>query len=187
MVKKVTLDTLEVEEDDPPLRSDPSPVKTEQEERLKSVQWRPFLQVGIPLIVLSLFIAAGVLYRGVARQEEVAPAVKKAVQPSPPLPARVPAAQANDFTITLRDERGNDRVLICDLAFELNANQEAKFPANILEVRRIIYEILGKKAAPFLTDPEARRGLKEEIIAELSSMLGKGVIRTVYFTKYIII
>jgi len=87
----------------------------------------------------------------------------------------------NDFIVLLRDSNKKDRLLICDVAIELN--QGMKVPEEIAGLRKIIYKTLKELSG----SPEIGRKLKEAIKIRLNSFMGDEIIKSVYFTKFVLL
>ncbi|MBW2569457.1 MAG: flagellar basal body-associated FliL family protein [Deltaproteobacteria bacterium] len=87
----------------------------------------------------------------------------------------------NDFIVYLKDDRGKDRVLICDVVVELN--QKMELSQKKIELRKNIYNTL-KKLSGF---SEIKRELKEEIKSSLNKFMDDEIIKDVYFTKFVLL
>jgi len=87
----------------------------------------------------------------------------------------------NDFIVLLRDSNRKDRLLICDVAIELN--QGMKVSEEIAGLRKIIYKTLKELSG----SPEIGRKLKEAIKNRLNSFMGDEIIKSVYFTKFFVL
>lgn len=90
----------------------------------------------------------------------------------------------DNFTIDLRDDNGQYRVLVCDVAIVLNPDK--KISENKLEVRKNVYNALKNKGRYILTSSKAYSKIKKEMRDELDGLLGGGV-KEVYFTKFILL
>ena len=187
MVKKVTLDTLEIEEPEIPLPERTTPAG---EETNKIAAKRPaakWLWISA-LALVVLMIAGGVAYWRIGGGKTVVPRLpNQGALTAAPLPAGPATAQVNDFIITSTDNTGEYLVTVCDLTLELSAGQDALLRQNMLEVREIIYELLKKTRAASLREAGFRRGLKEEIRKSLGDLLGPDAITAVYFTKFVVL
>ncbi len=91
-----------------------------------------------------------------------------------------------DFIIDLKDTGGMSKILVCEVAIEISENQNTAKLANNKDVRKIIYLAAKGKSAVALRSLEERKRLKIEMITELEKMLGKGVIKNLYFINYLI-
>jgi len=83
--------------------------------------------------------------------------------------------------VDLKDEHGNYKVLVCDIALETSANAEI---SNGDVVRNVIYKTLKAKTIAGLTAATAKKVLKKELGAELDKALGGKIIKEVYFTRF---
>ncbi|MFB3925556.1 MAG: flagellar basal body-associated protein FliL [Syntrophales bacterium] len=89
------------------------------------------------------------------------------------------------FAIDLKDDRGNFKVLLCDIALELN--QGASITKEKTDIRRTIYRTLKSKNIDKLILPKAKKGLKKEIESELEKVLGGKIVKQVYFTRFTVL
>lgn len=186
MVKKVVLDTLEIEDADLLHKAETLPVTSEQTAPLKKAVSK---KAWISLLAASIFLSiALVSYRLLTVRKPEPLAEKKIARGGSLLStAGQPPINAAGFLVPLQDAQGKGRVLACDLAFELYVGQAARFRQNIVAVRKTIYEAVRQKQLSSLTQTDAKNALKEEINAALGKLLGKEVIRAIYFTKFFIL
>lgn len=186
MVKKVTLDTLEIEELEIPLPARTLPA--EEEYGRISARWLTSKWLWIAALVLVMFIAAGGVsywWKGAHKTALRLPGNEAPMAAS--LRQKPLTVEVNDFVITINDDRGKYLVMTCDLTFELSPGQDVILQRNIAEVRKIIYETLKKTSFVSPLAPEIRRGLKEEINKSVSGFWGRDGIKDIYFTKFVVI
>ena len=93
----------------------------------------------------------------------------------------------NDFIIAVKDDKGHNRLILCDLTFELKAGEGQRFLQKTMEVRNIIYGTLRKEMIASLMNPGARGRLKGEIHTEVNNLMGKDVVMDIHFTKFILL
>jgi len=74
-----------------------------------------------------------------------------------------------------------------DLTFELNTGQQGLFMGNMVRIRSSIYQMVSKKTVNVVLSPRSMNLLRDEIMTELEKYLGKGTIKNIYFTKYIVL
>lgn len=186
MVKKVALDTLEIEEQEIALPEKAAPV--EEAEVTSPARWRPPKRLWISALVFIILIIAGVVsYWLTGDKKSAHPLPGKGNTTAMPLKAGPPTAKVNDFIVTLKNDKGGYLVLSCDLTFELAAGQETAFQQNLVEVRRLIYEILQNTRHVPPSEPKIRNGLREEINKAVSGLLGQNTIKAIYFTKFVVL
>ncbi len=92
----------------------------------------------------------------------------------------------NDFFIEVRDDQGKARILHCGVVLDIDGNKQQDLSSRELEMRKVIFKILGSRSLAVLLRPEERKGLKKEISEELNRLLGPGAVREVNFEKYLI-
>jgi len=91
-----------------------------------------------------------------------------------------------DFMIDLKDNKGNNRVLLCDVAFDVVVDSGQENLEESENVRNIIYRIAQSRGAIALKSIEERKKLKKELAEQLDKMAGKTIVKNVYFLKYFI-
>jgi flagellar basal body-associated protein FliL len=146
---------------------------------------KPLFRI-ILIAVVFLGLTAGILIGFYQSTEEDAPAVqeKKAV-PAPPLPAAKPGAVFEGMVVDQKDEKGNIRIVFCDVALELeNPKTASAVFGDRVDVRNVIYDVLKKEPAQEGLSPEGRGRLKEKLKNELNRLLGENPVKDVYFTRY---
>lgn len=89
----------------------------------------------------------------------------------------------DSFIIDLSDEHGHYRVLVCDIAIEVDPGKG--IGENKAEVRKKTYNALKSKSA-FVLKTAGYNSMKKEMRDELNRILGGGI-REVYFTKFVIL
>ena len=186
MVKKVTLDTLEIEELEIPLPARTPPA--EEEYGKISGRWLTSKWLWVAALVLVMLIAAGGVSYWWKGAHKTAPGLPGNEAPLATSLQRKPlTAEVNDFVITTNDDRGKCLVMTCDLTFELSPGQDVILQQNIAEVRKIIYDTLKRKSIVFPLEPRIKSVLKEEINKSVSGFLGGDGIKNIYFTKFVVI
>ncbi len=87
----------------------------------------------------------------------------------------------NDFIIHIKGVHKKDRILLCDVVIELNRG--AKLPKDRAELRRIIYKTLKE----LLDLYGNRRKLKKEIKIRSNNFMDDEIIKSVYFTRFVLL
>ncbi|MEN6319165.1 MAG: flagellar basal body-associated FliL family protein [Syntrophaceae bacterium] len=182
MVRKVELDLLELDN----LQNPEGPQKEgEPEENRRG--WRRFTWLTRKKIIIAaiLFTFSGIV--GVSlllSPGKKASHVDYSTELAEIKPLYENSEILDNFTIDLRDDNGQYRVLVCDIAIVLNPDK--KISENKLEVRKKAYNALKNKGKYILTSSKAYRTIKKEMRDELDGLLGGGV-KEVYFTKFILL
>ena len=188
MAKKVALDKLDIEESVVSIHDEPPEViKTEEEEKAP-VRWfasRWFLLTCIAFVLVAS-IAGFLSWKMLSNKDTSGAARAKVTDPSL-LQENKNIEIVSDFLIPLRVDTGNQRMLKCDIAFELNPGQESIFKENIVGVRNSIYQTISKKTASVPLGPGGMKLLRGEIMADLTGILGKDIIKAVYFKSFIVL
>ena len=186
MVKKVTLDTLDIEETSVSIQEKPLEVKTE--EGKPPVRW--FVSRWLRLVCIAFVLLSCVV--GLSSWWILS---KKTGPPAPVVAVDRPSLSqhdkniefVNDFLIPLKTDHGSQRILMFDLAFELNTGQKSLFRENMVRVRNSIYQTVSKKTASIPLGPGGMKFIRGEIIAELGNVLGKDMIKAIYFTRFVVL
>jgi len=87
----------------------------------------------------------------------------------------------NDFIVHIKGVRKKDRILVCDVVIELNRG--AKLSKERVELRRIIYKTLKE----LLDLYGNRRRLKKEIKIRSNNFMDDEIIKSVYFTRFVLL
>ncbi len=189
MARKVKLDILENREE----RGDEQP----EEIRLSTLSEAsdnlpaPVVRAGKKWIVIGAvgvsvcLIAVGTLLFVMRGGKDTA-TVLQLKQPPVAMMKTIPRNISNfdNFVVDCRDGSGNLRVIMFALAVELAKPVNGDAIEDRVELRGAIYRLSKKKGVASLLSPEERRGLRNDIAAELDKQLGAGVVKTVYFTKF---
>jgi flagellar basal body-associated protein FliL len=187
MAKKVTLDTLDIEEASVPgSEEEPGPVKEPEEK--PPVRW--YRTTRFRVLCAAAVLLSGI---GISAYWWISPGKKQAPVPVAQRPA--PAALAgggnfemvNDFLVPLRTGKGRQKVAVFDLAFELHEGRQASFKENRVRIRSSIYQTVHQKTNDAMLGSGSMNALKNEIVAELEHYLGKDSIKKIYFTKYLVL
>lgn len=141
------------------------------------------LATGLSIIVfaafLSLWYVAVVSFR-TDRQEKKNAAPVEAV----PAPAGLPL---DNFFVEVQDEQGRERILRCNVILDIEGQERRALLTNEVAIRKKIYQVIGRRSAPILFTPEEKKRLKKDIADELNRLLGRNVIKDVYFDQYILL
>ncbi len=185
MANKVKLDILDVEETIASRADLPEFDSAKKAAFFKRFALRWYI---LSFLVIAALLSAGVFFYRWAGSEKAVNAgrVEKAVK-SAPLSLKASTVFLNDFLIALKDDKGNDRVLACDVAVELEAENYPEFLSNATDVRKIIYKTVENKSLAALLKPEGKGLIKSEIIAELAVLFGKNAVKSIYLTRFIVL
>jgi flagellar basal body-associated protein FliL len=199
MAKKAKLDVLDItinenREGEP---QDEEVLHTESDEKPidgvlpKLMKWirRPLAWILLVSVVV-LGSITGVLIHFLHREEVKAPIVQKQKAdqqiPAQSMKTMQPAPQITlfeGFVIDQKDDKGNIRMVFCDVALEQeNTKVASTLNGERLDVRNVIHMTLRREVAS--EGPEGRIRLKAELIKEINTLLGDRVVNNVYFTRY---
>ncbi len=101
-------------------------------------------------------------------------------------PIKVNNVYFKDFIIDLKDRTGKSKILMCDVVFDVSDSVKIAELENRSDIRNIIYSTTTAKNAVVLRSIEERKRLKQEMMQELNKILGDGIVKSVYFTNYVI-
>lgn len=89
------------------------------------------------------------------------------------------------MVVDQKDEKGNLRIVFCDVALELeNLKTASTIVGDRVDVRSVIFDVLKKEPAQEGLSPEGRGRLKEKLKNELNRLLVEDLVKKVYFTRY---
>jgi flagellar basal body-associated protein FliL len=186
MAKKVTLDTLDIEETSVSLREEPAGVKMEEDK--PPARWFSSIWLRISCIaLLMLFCVIGFSYWWISSKKPVPPASVQMVLGPSSFRGSQNVEFMNDFFIPLKVDKKDQRIMMFDLAFELNTGQQVLFMGNMVRIRSSIYQMVSNKTVNVALSPGSMNLLRDEITTELEKYLGKGTIKNIYFTRYIVL
>jgi flagellar basal body-associated protein FliL len=195
MAKKAKLDILEIAPEDPGGENQPDEATPEKvgedgssgeqtggDFRSMVIRWvrKPlFWIILISFTVLGL--TAGILISFYKSLEDAPAAQKKqAVSAN-----SQPGALYEGMVVDQKDEKGNIRIVFCDVALELdNSRKAGTIDGDRIDVRSVIYNVLKKEPAQEGLSPEGRGLLKEKLKNELKGLFGENPVKAVYFTRY---
>jgi flagellar basal body-associated protein FliL len=197
MAKKAKLDILEITIDENNLHDDMTLEKNEDkgidEKRagagiLSNVKgWVRKLHLWIILIsVVILGLIVGIIisvYEGMDVKGPVEQ--KKQAVAGIVAPAEGKMALLDGFVVDQKDEKGNIRIVFCDVALDL----EKPMPNPVVDsdradVRNVIYTFLKKETVKEGLSSEGRSHIKERLKNELNSLFGENLVKNIYFMRY---
>ncbi len=179
MVRKVKLDLLEIDPQEltrGEIGTDHEPVS--EEARPVGI-WARFGKIAVAGSLLFLIFSIGltVWYHSA---KKIKPRVSES--PAPAAFARDTLEHFGNFAIDYKDAQGNYKVLLCDVALELNPG--AKLVQETADTRKVIYRTLQAKTIETITVAKGKKALKKELEAELDKSMGGKVVKQVYFTRF---
>jgi flagellar basal body-associated protein FliL len=136
--------------------------------------------VGVTLLAVSLSSLGIYLWMQDKKTKEAA----RAKMQDPAIAGlKEPVAKLTGFMVNIKDSKGNQRILVCDIWLELGAGRQGKEIEDRIDVRNTIYTMAKSKSASTWVSPGERQSIKKEIYSRLNSLLGEGVVKTVYFVR----
>jgi len=88
------------------------------------------------------------------------------------------------FSVDLKDEYGNYRVLICDVALEMEQGREKAIKEKT-ELRKVVYRVIRANGVDVTRKSRKIIGrLLKDMENEANSILGQGAVKKAYFSKY---
>ncbi len=178
MVRKVKLDILEIDLQE--MRSadlaDERPAGSDSE-GTPGRGWGRYGKYLVAGSALFLALSVGITFwyqAGTKPARETAPPKEVAVSDG--------LRHFQNFAVDFRDGGGNYRVLLCDVALELNDGMN--IPGEETDVRKVIYRTLKGKSIESLTVAKGKKALKKELESELGKAVGANTVKQVYFTRF---
>jgi flagellar basal body-associated protein FliL len=198
MAKKAKLDILEIAPEEPggetqqdEATTEPARVDVFSEEQTggdfssKVIEWlrKPLFWV-ILISVAFLGLMAGILISYYQSLDADAPAEQKEkIVSATPSPDVKPGALIAGMVVDQRDEKGNIRILFCDVALDLENHKTGAIDSDRADVRGVIYAVLKKEPAQEALSSSGRGRLKEKLKNELNKLFGEDLVKSVYFTR----
>jgi flagellar basal body-associated protein FliL len=200
MAKKAKLDILDITPDEPGGEMQPEEATAEKgrddgssgeqtggDFSSKVIGWvrKPLFRI-ILIAVAFLGLTAGILVSYYQSMDRDAPAMQKTQAVSvTPFPEVKPVVLFEGMVVDQKDEKGNIRIVFCDIALELlNHKPAGAIDGDRVDVRIVIYDVLKKEPAREGLSQEGRGRLKEKLKNELNSLFGEDLVKSVYFTRY---
>jgi flagellar basal body-associated protein FliL len=156
--------------------------------RMSQLHWKSMLswKVLVPAGVAVALIAAGSVSYLLWRQKEAAQvAAEKAKQMAATVPV-VREAVFPDFSVDIKDARGQYRFLQCDITLEFQAGVELTEDRKA-EIRKVIYLAAQKKGQELIRSSDSGSRLKKQMHDELRNLLGEDALKDIYFTRYVLL
>jgi flagellar basal body-associated protein FliL len=152
------------------------------------LSWKSMLswKVLVPAGVAVAIVAAGAVSYLQFRQKEAAQvAAAKAKQMAAAVPV-VREAVFPDFSVDIKDARGQYRFLQCDITLEFQAGVELTEDRKV-EIRKVIYLAAQKKGQELIRVSDSGSRLKKEMHNELRNLLGEDALKDIYLTRYVLL
>lgn len=151
--------------------------------------WKSLLtwKVLVPASIAVVLIAAAAVSCVWIKQkesEQVAAEQKKWVAAA--AVTKVHEAIFSDFSIDLKDSQGRYRFLLCDVTLEFQSVVELTEDRKV-EIRKVIYLSAKKKGHELIRVPDSGDRFKKEMREELRDLLGEGMLKDIYITRYVLI
>jgi flagellar basal body-associated protein FliL len=179
MVRKVDIDILE-ELDIP--RTEVPHEGEEAAGKKRGWKWLTRKNLIVTAILSTLFCVIGVSLMIIpARNDSRIDSERELVEVRS-IPENI--ATLDNFIIDLTDERGNYRVLVCDITIVMNPDKDIS--ANKLDTRKKAYDALKIKGKYALISSKSYSIVRKEMRDELDRLLGGGI-KEVYFTKFMLL
>jgi flagellar basal body-associated protein FliL len=199
MAKKAKLDMLEIAPEEPVVLAPQDELAAEQVEaegssgeqtggdfRSKVLKWvrKPLLWI-ILISVTCLGLTAGILISFYQSMDADVPAIQKKQASTPHPEVKQGGALFEGMVVDQKDEKGNVRIVFCDVVLELeNQKTASTIDGDRVDVRSVIYAVLKREPAQEGLSPEGRGRIKEKLKNELKGLLGENPVKEVYFTRY---
>ena len=200
MAKKAKLDILEIAPEEPGGETQQDEMTAEKgrddgssgeqnggDFSSKVIGWvrKPLFWI-ILISVAFLGLTAGIVISFYQSMDgDVAAAQKRQAVSGTPVPEVKPGALFEGMVVDQKDEKGNIRIVFCDVALELqNRKTAGAIDGDRVDVRSVIYDVLKKEPAFEGLSPEGRGRLKEKLKNELNGLFGEDLVKGVYFTRY---
>ena len=195
MAKKAKLDILEISVDEDIAAAPPDQLTAEKEvepgsagtsfsSKMRAWAGKPLFWIILSTVVLLGSISGIFIWYNQGKDREAVVASKGQSTAESLSPGQEKTAILEGFVIDQKDEKGNIRIVLCDIALELERAQVTGAISDRIDVRNVVYSVLkGKKTEEGLL-PAGRDRLTTELLSEMKRLLGENTIKAVYFTRY---
>lgn len=146
------------------------------------LSWKIMVPAGVAVV---LIVAGSVSYLHFRKEEAAQMAAEKAKQMASAVPV-VHEAAFPDFSIDIKDARGQYRFLQCDITLEFQAGVELTEDRKE-DIRRVIYQAAQKKGPELIRVSDSGSRLKRELQGDLKNLLGEKALKDIYITRYVFI
>jgi flagellar basal body-associated protein FliL len=200
MAKKAKLDILEIAPEEPggeTPQEEATAVQVEDEGssgeqtggdfRSKVLKWvrKPLFWITL-ISFTGLGLTVGIVVSYYHSMDVDALAVQKKQAPSIAFqPGGKQGALFEGMVVDQKDEKGNIRIVFCDVVLELENHKAASaIDGDRIDVRSVIYDVLRREPAQEGLSPEGRGRMKEKLKNELKGLFGEKQVKEVYFMRY---
>ncbi|MCK9362268.1 MAG: flagellar basal body-associated FliL family protein [Syntrophales bacterium] len=195
MTKKVSLDTLDIEE--PTISTNERGLKEEEQPQKPPARWyrsRLFIISGAVFFVLVCTGLALFFFMGAPR-EASRPAPQAVSHGAAGAPGKVGVIgrpgiiveEVKDFLIPLKEGNRDIRILSMDLVLEMDSARQGLFQEKVVLIRGAIYKAVNGTAAEITRSKEGIEKVRAIIIDSLETLLGKGFVKNVWVTKFVVL
>jgi flagellar basal body-associated protein FliL len=93
----------------------------------------------------------------------------------------------DDFVVNVRDQKGDIRIVLCDLFVKLENPQVVLTEEERVKIREVIHAVLKRTSIDSNLLVEARNRIKIEIKEELDGLMGEKSAKNIYITRFEVI
>ncbi len=144
------------------------------------LSWKILVPAGV---VMALIVTGSVSYVLLRQREAAQTAAEKARQMASAVPV-VHEAVFPDFSIDIKDTRGQYRFLQCDITLEFQSAVEMTEDRKA-EIRKVIYLAARNKGQELIRVSDSGSRFKKEMRNDLRNLLGEGALKDIYITRYV--
>lgn len=144
--------------------------------------WKVLVPAGVVVVLLVAGSAAFLHHR---QKEAAQVAAEETRQAALAVPV-VQEAVFPDFSIDIKDARGQYRFLQCDITLEFQAGVELTEERKS-EIRRVIYGAAQKKGLDLIRVSDSGSRFKKAMHDDLRILLGEDTVKEIYITRYVFI
>lgn len=199
MAKKAKLDILEISTDEKGEGTPPDDVTLEKDgvvisgeertdgessSRIKAWLYKPLFWIILLSTLLLVSITGISIWFFYYDDDSKMPVMQEGQSiPGTSAPVKEKMVLFDNFVADLQDEKGNIRIVFCDIALEMEKVEVPDTLSGRVDVRNLIYTTLKRKKTEEVLSPEMRKRLKTELKTELNGLLGENLVKDVYFTR----
>ncbi len=190
MPKKVSLDELDIEEPSLSEEEKLSDDTAKQRGFFKKISRLRFFVIVSAATLLFLSAAVGWWFfvKGTPKQVKTEAASQKTAEtPAPGALGKVYYANLTDLFVPLDQVNGERKVLLFDIACEIDPHSSENFRKNARFIRIAVYKTVKMTGKDFFVKKDAGNILRQRIKTDINALLGEEIVKDIFFTRFIVL
>ena len=194
MTKKVSLDTLDIEE--PTISTHERGLGEDEQPEKPPAKWYRSQLFIISGVVFFMLVCTGLaLFFFMGAPSKAPHSAPQAISPVAVGTGKAGvsgqpgfvAEEVKDFLIPLQAVNKDSRVLSIDLVLEMDSAHQRLFQEKVVLIRGAVYKTLNGMALDITQGKGGMEKVRAMIAASLETLLGKGFVTNVWVTKFVVL